>query len=101
MRALQSGDSADRLSTSAIQHLDTRAMCHVETMRRGIRGDVVPAAFAADLPLRDEVIGALGEALPTASGDRKKGRRNVPAGKDLHCVDQTSMGSEWAQTAPH
>ena len=59
VRALQPGDGADGFSAAGIDHFNPGTVRDVEAMGRGIRNEIVPAAIAADLPLRNEVIWAL------------------------------------------
>ncbi len=73
MRALQSGDGADHFPAVAIQHLHAGAMRDVQTVCPGICGNVVPAAFATNLPLRDEVVGSLGQRDRRYSETQKSG----------------------------
>jgi hypothetical protein len=55
--AMKVGDGSDGLAGGCVEDLNAGAVGDVETMGGGIGEEVVPATFAADLPLVDDLVG--------------------------------------------
>ncbi len=90
MDARRVGDVADDLVGVEIDDGDVRPVRDVQPPRRAVDREVVPAAFAADLDLADDVIAG------RRGGERGGGGEGVETGveRSSHVVLLNAYGSE-------
>ena len=82
VNARRIGDVADHFARVDIDDDDVGRMRDIEPARRAVDGQIVPAAFAADLDLAEEVI--TGRGSKTRRGQRRT-RRAIPAEDTYAC----------------